>query len=126
MPFLKRLKDMFKKVTQKIRKYADGGNVASGTPNYGFSQLNPVMGSGAGGAYPSAPQTPQARFSNAAPPAFAQNNGTRGPMAPNPTPFKKGGKVKAKAKAKAKKTKTSTSKRADGIAQRGKTRGKMV
>jgi hypothetical protein len=44
-------------------------------------------------------------------------------MAPNPTPFKKGGKVKAKAK---KKTKTSTSKRADGIAQRGKTRGKMV
>jgi len=122
MPFLRRLKGMFKKVVNKVRKYADGGNVASG-PNYGASQLNPVMGGGTGGAYPPAPQAPQARFGNANPPAFAQNNGTRGPMAPNPTPFKKGGKVKAKAK---KKTKTSTSKRADGIAQRGKTRGKMV
>ena len=122
MPFLRRLKEMFKKVVNKVRKYADGGNVASG-PNYGASQLNPVMGAGTGGAYPPALQAPQARFGNANPPAFAQNNGTRGPMAPNPTPFKKGGKVKAKAK---KKTKTSTSKRADGIAQRGKTRGKMV
>jgi hypothetical protein len=122
MPFIRRLKEMFKKVVNKVRKYADGGNVASG-PNYGASQLNPVMGSGAGGAYPPSPQAPQARFGIANPPAFAQKNGTRGPMAPNPTPFKKGGKVKAKAK---KKTKTSTSKRADGIAQRGKTRGKMV
>jgi len=119
MPFIRRLKEMFKKVVNKVRKYADGGNVASG-PNYGASQLNPVMGGGTGGAYPPAPQ---ARFGNANPPAFAQNNGTRGPMAPNPTPFKKGGKVKANAK---KKTKTSTSKRADGIAQRGKTRGKMA
>ena len=45
------------------------------------------------------------------------------PMAPG---MKKGGSVKAKAKVKTKPKSSSASKRGDGIAQRGKTRGKMV
>jgi hypothetical protein len=116
MPFLRRLKEMFK----RLRRYADGGNVASNPPQYGFSQSNPMQAGGLGALRP-APLSSQQSLQNTAPvspPAFAPGNA----MAARPTPFKKGGKVKAKAK----KTKSSTSKRADGIAQRGKTRGKMV
>ena len=47
-------------------------------------------------------------------------------MAPAPQGMKKGGSVKAKAKVKTKPKSSSASKRGDGIAQRGKTRGKMV
>lgn len=122
MAFLERFKAVFKKVVNKVRKYADGGNVASG-PNYGFSQQNPIMARNIGSAYPNVPPAPQGLYGVTNPPAFAQNNGAPGVMANNPAPFKKGGKVKSKVK---KKTKTSSSKRADGIAQRGKTRGKMV
>ena len=43
-------------------------------------------------------------------------------MAPQAPGMKKGGAVKAKAKSKS----SSASKRADGIAQRGKTKGRMV
>jgi hypothetical protein len=43
-------------------------------------------------------------------------------MAPQAPGMKKGGSVKAKAKSKS----SSASKRADGIAQRGKTKGRMV
>jgi hypothetical protein len=45
-------------------------------------------------------------------------------MAPQAPGMKKGGAVKAKAKAKSKSS--SASKRADGIAQRGKTKGRMI
>lgn len=41
-------------------------------------------------------------------------------------PFKKGGKVKAKAKSKAKSKVSSASKRGDGIARKGKTKGRFV
>ena len=120
MYLLEAIKNMFRKKT----KYADGGNVASYGPQalYGFGQANPMQAGGLGStkALPLAPQQPFA--APASPPAFAPGS----TMATRPTPFKKGGKVKAKVKAKAKKTTTSTSKRADGIAQRGKTRGKMV
>jgi hypothetical protein len=46
------------------------------------------------------------------------------PMAPQGPGMKKGGSVKAKAKVKTKSS--SASKRGDGIAQRGKTKGRMV
>ena len=45
-----------------------------------------------------------------------EENKKRANSVPSPTGMKKGGKVKA----------SSASKRADGIAQRGKTRGRMV
>jgi hypothetical protein len=123
MLLLRVIKDMFKKMTKKIRKYADGGNVAggspvSGSPSYGFGQANPMQAGGLGALRP-APLSPQQQgMAPVSPPAFAPGN----PMAARPTPFKKGGKVKAKAKSK----KSSASRRGDGIASKGKTRGKMV
>lgn len=125
MAFLKGFRDMFKKMAKKVRKYADGGNVASGSPQYGFSQSNPMQAGGLGALRPApltppqqgtVPATPPA-FNNAAPPAS-------GPLAARPTPFKKGGKVKAKAKAKS--SKSSASRRGDGIASKGKTKGRFV
>jgi hypothetical protein len=118
MALLRGLRDMFKKMVNKARKYADGGNVASGSPQYGFSQANPMQAGGLGALRP-APLTPQQQnMVPVTPPAFAPGNA----MAARPAPFKKGGKVKAKAKPK----KSSASRRGDGIASKGKTRGKMV
>ena len=98
-----------------MKKYADGGNVASGTPNYGFNQMNPMPGQTMGTNMPT--QNP-AMMNNTAPMATPGN-----PMASRPTPFKKGGKVKAKAKSAP--AKSSASRRGDGIATKGKTKGKM-
>jgi hypothetical protein len=111
------LKQKSTKSTKKakaMKKYADGGNVASGTPNYGFNQMNPMPGQTMGTNMPN--QNP-AMGTN--PPAF----NAMGPMASRPTPFKKGGKVKAKAKSAP--AKSSASRRGDGIAIKGKTKGKM-
>jgi hypothetical protein len=121
MAFLKGFKDMFKKAMKKVRKYADGGNVASGSPNYGFSQMNPMQAGGLGALRPAPLTPPQQGMASATPPAF--NNAAppaSGPMAARPTPFKKGGKVKAKSK------KSSASRRGDGIASKGKTKGRFV
>jgi hypothetical protein len=117
MLLLRVIKDMFKKMTNKIGRYADGGNVTGGSPNYGFGQANSMQAGGLGALRP-APLSPQQSMLAVSPPAFAPGNA----MAARPTPFKKGGKVKAKAKSK----KSSASRRGDGIASKGKTRGKMV
>jgi len=111
-----------------MKKYADGGNVASGTPNYGFNQMNPASGP-VGTNMPT--QNPGMGIN---PPVFSP----QGPMTGRPSmntglaraaevsgrAFKKGGKVKAKAKSAP--AKSSASRRGDGIATKGKTKGKMV
>ena len=96
-----------------MKKFADGG-MASGTPGYGFNQMNPPMAN-------------PAMMNNTAP--MAQNGMAAAPGSPmgmRPAPFKKGGKVKAKSKGKSAPAKSSASRRGDGIATKGKTKGKFV
>jgi hypothetical protein len=78
-----------------MKKFADGG-IASGATGYGFNQMTPPMAN----------------------PAMVNNTA-------RPAPFKKGGKVKAKSKGKSAPAKSSASRRGDGIAVKGKTKGKM-
>lgn len=92
------------------KKYADGGNVASGSPGYGFNQMNAPM-------MPQPPMVPQSMGAT----PFAGSSGA--PMAPQPT-FRKGGKAKKYSKGGS--VKSSASRRGDGIASRGKTKGRMV
>ena len=90
-----------------MKKFADGG-MASGTPGYGFNQMSPPMAN-------------PAMMNNTAPMAAPGS-----PMGMRPAPFKKGGKVKAKSKGKSAPAKSSASRRGDGIATKGKTKGKFV
>lgn len=86
----------------KTKRYNDGG--VTQQPTYPFgTNVQPVAApagtEGMGGVNQTFNMQPQA---------------TATPAAPTGTPFKKGGKV------------NSASKRGDGIAQRGKTKGRMV
>lgn len=132
---------------RKIKKFADGGlagiqksslDIAQGTGmlEQGIQRIkggSGVGGSGVGGS---------SSVTNNSPNLYAQLT-TSDRTVPGNSPmqsdsvamgaaqeqpylgFKKGGAVKAKSKNKPRNTKT-TSKRGDGIAQRGKTRGRMV
>jgi len=85
----------------KTKRYNDGGVTQQPTYPFGTNvQTTPPAGTqAAGGVNQTFNMQPQA---------------TAQPAAPTASTFKKGGKV------------VSASKRGDGIAQRGKTRGRMV
>ena len=81
----------------RVKRYADGGNVAAHQPTYPFSGNQPV-------ASTTEPSAGMNQTFNIQPSVSAGQ----------PTQMKKGGKV------------SSASKRADGCATKGKTRGRMV
>lgn len=88
------------------RRYADGGATpVTGSPQSAFAQTNPTYGADSG-------------LNNNAPLVAITNAPVGGPGG-MPT-MRKGGKVKKMAKG------GMASKRGDGCAQRGKTKGKMV
>lgn len=98
----------------KIKKYADGGMTQQ--PTYPFYGNQPQAGGQNGGMNQTFNMQPQ---------AMAGPNDQMGQQ----QRFKKGGQVKASAMKSVKVASPkmgNASKRADGIAQRGKTRGRMV
>lgn len=74
-------------MAKKRRRFADGGNVTSSSPQYGFAPTPPPMPPAAPGVFN--PNTAQGGVAPT-PRAFAP----QGALAPQPAPFRKGGKVK--------------------------------
>lgn len=98
----------------KIKKYADGGMTQQ--PTYPFYGNQPQAGGQNGGVNQTFNMQPQATAGQV-------------PVTTDQQTFKKGGRVKASAMKSVKVASPkmgSASKRADGIASRGKTRGRIV
>jgi hypothetical protein len=91
---------------RKVKRYQDGGLTVSGSPMEAFQQVNKAPLPGGSGSAPI--------IQINTPDAFASEGS---PILDAPVGMKKGGKVKAK---------TTYRKGADGCAQRGKTKGRMI